>query len=205
MKSKPQASKLPPMSRPTMIFSLALFGVMAVILLLFLLWNPLALPYLPGATTQDKAVAHGPVESESTVYQCPMHPEVIEAEPGACPICGMDLVPRDAVGVMPGKQEDESGEEQGTVVIDPVQIQNMGVVSVPATLGEMARTVRTVGILDFNADQISWVNTKFSFLNGLSAVGLAFLTGPLQSLLFVPRYTEVGATPAGTGATPEGT
>jgi len=162
MKSKPQASKLPPMSRPTMIFSLALFGVMAVILLLFLLWNPLALPYLPGATKQDKAVAHGPVESQSTVYQCPMHPEVIEAEPGACPICGMDLVPRDAVGVMPGKQEDESGEEQGTVVIDPVQIQNMGVVSVPATLGEMARTVRTVGILDFNADQISWVNTKFS-------------------------------------------
>ena len=26
------------------------------------------------------------------VYVCPMHPEVIEAGPADCPICGMDLV-----------------------------------------------------------------------------------------------------------------
>ncbi len=25
-------------------------------------------------------------------YQCPMHPSIITAQPGACPICGMDLV-----------------------------------------------------------------------------------------------------------------
>ncbi len=29
-------------------------------------------------------------------------------------------------------------------------------------MGDIARTVRTVGILDFNADLITWVNTKFS-------------------------------------------
>ncbi len=27
-------------------------------------------------------------------YTCPMHPEVVRAEPGACPICGMALEPR---------------------------------------------------------------------------------------------------------------
>ncbi len=26
-------------------------------------------------------------------YTCPMHPEIIRDEPGACPICGMDLIP----------------------------------------------------------------------------------------------------------------
>lgn len=31
--------------------------------------------------------------SEATRYTCPMHPEVIKAEPGNCPICGMKLVP----------------------------------------------------------------------------------------------------------------
>jgi RND family efflux transporter MFP subunit len=162
MKSKLQASKLPPMNRPTKIFSLVLFGIMAVILLLFLLLNPLGLPYLPGATTQGKPVVHGAVESALTVYQCPMHPQVIEAEPGVCPICGMELMPRDGAAVIPDAPEHEHGENQGTVQIDPVQVQNIGVVSVPATRGEMARTVRTVGILDFNADRISWVNTKFS-------------------------------------------
>jgi len=27
-------------------------------------------------------------------YTCPMHPEVVQAVPGKCPKCGMDLVPR---------------------------------------------------------------------------------------------------------------
>ena len=29
-------------------------------------------------------------------FTCPMHPEVVNGEPGACPKCGMDLVPLDA-------------------------------------------------------------------------------------------------------------
>jgi membrane fusion protein, copper/silver efflux system len=27
-------------------------------------------------------------------YYCPMHPSVVKAEPGKCPICGMNLVKR---------------------------------------------------------------------------------------------------------------
>jgi Ni,Fe-hydrogenase III large subunit len=33
-------------------------------------------------------------------YVCPMHPEVVRGEPGSCPICGMDLVPRESAGDM---------------------------------------------------------------------------------------------------------
>jgi Ni,Fe-hydrogenase III large subunit len=33
-----------------------------------------------------------------TEYVCPMHPEVRSDEPGSCPRCGMDLVPREAAG-----------------------------------------------------------------------------------------------------------
>ena len=33
-----------------------------------------------------------------TEYVCPMHPEVVRSEPGFCPICGMDLVLREAAG-----------------------------------------------------------------------------------------------------------
>lgn len=33
-----------------------------------------------------------------TEYTCSMHPEVVQSEPGSCPACGMDLVPRESAG-----------------------------------------------------------------------------------------------------------
>jgi Cu+-exporting ATPase len=39
------------------------------------------------ALEPEVAVAH-------TEYVCPMHPEIVRAEPGSCPICGMALEPR---------------------------------------------------------------------------------------------------------------
>ena len=38
-------------------------------------------------------------------YTCPMHPEVVQEGPGACPICGMALEP-----LVPTAEEEESGE-----------------------------------------------------------------------------------------------
>src|SRR5579863_4871882 len=34
-----------------------------------------------------------PAPSEGTIYTCPMHPEIRQAGPGSCPICGMALEP----------------------------------------------------------------------------------------------------------------
>ena len=31
-------------------------------------------------------------EEQQVMYTCPMHPEVVQAEPGKCPKCGMELV-----------------------------------------------------------------------------------------------------------------
>lgn len=33
------------------------------------------------------------IEADNTIYTCSMHPQIRESEPGACPICGMDLIP----------------------------------------------------------------------------------------------------------------
>ena len=37
--------------------------------------------------------AHGGAPVTGTVYTCPMHPEVRQERPGACPRCGMALEP----------------------------------------------------------------------------------------------------------------
>lgn len=38
--------------------------------------------------TQNEQAAEG----ETTKYTCPMHPQIVQDQPGTCPICGMDLV-----------------------------------------------------------------------------------------------------------------
>jgi Cu+-exporting ATPase len=48
------------------------------------------------------AVPAEPVPA-GTIYTCPMHPEIRQVGPGACPKCGMALEPE-----MPGEQEDET-------------------------------------------------------------------------------------------------
>jgi FtsP/CotA-like multicopper oxidase with cupredoxin domain len=40
-------------------------------------------------------------EATVTAWTCPMHPEIIRAEPGTCPICGMKLVPAPEGTVVP--------------------------------------------------------------------------------------------------------
>ena len=37
---------------------------------------------------KDAHVAH------AQQYTCPMHPQIVRDQPGKCPICGMDLVPK---------------------------------------------------------------------------------------------------------------
>ncbi len=52
-------------------------------------------PAMSGASAPRAPASSGaaPTTSPSTVYSCPMHPEVTSPTPGKCPKCGMDLQP----------------------------------------------------------------------------------------------------------------
>ncbi|RFC53095.1 efflux RND transporter periplasmic adaptor subunit [Brumimicrobium aurantiacum] len=41
--------------------------------------------------SSNSAEAHD--HSEETIWTCSMHPQIRANEPGACPLCGMDLIP----------------------------------------------------------------------------------------------------------------
>lgn len=142
--------RLPPMSRGMIGGSIAAFFLLGVAVAWFVFANPLGLEWLGGRDAPAAATTQEP----ETVYQCPMHPSVVEGAPGDCPICGMPLV-------LVGGSADDPAAEDDVIRIDPVQVQNTGVVSVPAEVRDMARSSRTVGILDFNTDGVTWINTKY--------------------------------------------
>ena len=49
----------------------------------------------PLLAQSDTVKTHTSV-SDSIIYTCPMHPEVISDKPGKCPKCGMDLVQKNS-------------------------------------------------------------------------------------------------------------
>ena len=135
------------------------------------------------------------VPEEKKQYTCSMHPFIVTDEPGACPICGMTLVPvksteaaagtgekkerkvkywvapmdpnyrRDEPGKSPMGMDlvpvyEEEGGETGTIRVDPNTIQSIGVRTASVTVGELVKTIRTVGRVTYDEKRIRTVNAK---------------------------------------------
>ena len=103
--------------------------------------------------TKSKTQTKAKGERKIKYWVAPMDPTYIRDEPGTSPM-GMDLVP---VYVDGGETE-----TAGTVSVDPVMVQNMGVRVEQVKRGSIFRHVRTIGEVDVAEDEISVVNLRFS-------------------------------------------
>jgi Cu(I)/Ag(I) efflux system membrane fusion protein len=111
----------------------------------FIRWQEKPEP-LVAEHSADRA-QHGDV----AYYTCPMHPSVREASPGKCPICGM--------GLTPVRQEDL---DSGTVVVDEVRRQQIGVTTAPAERRSLSRHIRAVGQVRVDETRLTDVNLRMS-------------------------------------------
>ncbi len=121
------------------------------------IWNPF------GWTAADRIVerardAAGIVSADveagdADLYTCSMHPQVLQHEPGDCPICRMDLVP--LVADAPGPAASPG------VRVNQGFLQSFGVRTTRVELGSLPVAIRTVGALAHNERNVSSVNTKF--------------------------------------------
>ncbi|MCB0641113.1 MAG: hypothetical protein KDC44_05710 [Phaeodactylibacter sp.] len=64
------------------------------------------------STGTEAAAEQGP--EYTSAYVCPMHCEGSgSAEPGKCPVCGMDYVMNDAQGAQEGHEDHEGHDHEG--------------------------------------------------------------------------------------------
>ena len=52
----------------------------------------------PTTNNVASGAEHGHENAEEVIWTCSMHPQIRRSEPGACPICGMDLIPLNSEG-----------------------------------------------------------------------------------------------------------
>jgi Cu(I)/Ag(I) efflux system membrane fusion protein len=106
-----------------------------------------------------KAMATGPSaetsapEDKPLFYRNPMNPAITSSVPAKDEM-GMDYIPVYANGA--GSQ----GGVPGTVLIDPVTAQNIGIRSAVAKKQVLSRTIRAVGRVDYDEELISKVHPK---------------------------------------------
>jgi Cu(I)/Ag(I) efflux system membrane fusion protein len=102
--------------------------------------------------SNDTALEHAEKHLDPK-YVCPMHPQIIKDEPGNCPICGMDLVP---------KQIDANAGKYPEVEVQSAVVQSMGIRTTTAQNDTIWKYIKTVGRVDYDETTVTHLHPKAS-------------------------------------------
>lgn len=107
------------------------------------------------------------VAASDVEYFCPMHPTVVQAEPGSCPICGMPLSKRKK-----GEKETLPPGVLARLSLPPERVAQAGVETVAVDYRPLAETVTTVGSVTFDERRLARISSK---VRGMSRVEKLFV------------------------------
>ncbi|CAL2095576.1 putative Co/Zn/Cd efflux system membrane fusion protein [Tenacibaculum sp. 190524A02b] len=131
-----------------------------------------------GKTTHN----HDETTAANQQWTCSMHPQIMQPEPGDCPICGMDLIPAEAGA--DGLRPDEFKLSKNAMALANVQTS---VVGDSETEGN---TIKLSGKIveneEANAVQVSYFSGRIERLN-LNYVGEEVRKGQLLATIYSPE------------------
>lgn len=105
---------------------------------------------------EDDHSKHQQPATSTQVYTCPMHPQIIREKPGACPICGMDLVKKEGTG-----KKDETAELEA--LLKPTN--EFVLSSVPVTtiiMNEEQIEIEALGNIAYDTRQVGSISSRVS-------------------------------------------
>ena len=106
------------------------------------------------------------VQADKEIYTCPMHPSVIRDRPGACPVCGMNLVKKTikessaSEGQAGEPITQEKMEEMEQVTLSPTQRLLANVATEPVTRRNLSKEIYTVGKIDYDETNLAHVAAR---------------------------------------------
>lgn len=114
---------------------------------------------LPSNSDSTETADHDHAKEETT-WTCSMHPEIEEDQPGACPICGMDLTPKD-------EAEDEIDDDLFTLGERALSLANIQTEKVSDT---------------FSTSKINRYTGKIQATDASAATQSAYVAGRIENL-----------------------
>ncbi len=112
--------------------------------------DEMGMDYIPVYADEDK-----PKERKILFYRNPMNPAITSPVPAKDEM-GMDYIPVYA------DEEGSGGEPAGTVSIDPVTVQNIGVRTALVEQRTLARRLNSLGRIDYNEERLTRLHPKTS-------------------------------------------
>ncbi len=91
----------------------------------------------------------GHINKTETRYTCSMHPQVVQDQPGKCPICGMELVPMNS-----------SGSAEGAIMLSESQIKLGNISTTLSHYEDFESTTILNGRLAVNEEQTEVVSSR---------------------------------------------
>lgn len=106
---------------------------------------------------KDKHVHHDAGDPASqvagTTYTCPMHPQIVESEPGSCPICGMNLVP---------VKKQATRKSAGSIMLSETQMKLGNITTRPIQMGQVGSNTILPGRLVLDETQADVISSRAS-------------------------------------------
>jgi Cu(I)/Ag(I) efflux system membrane fusion protein len=112
--------------------------------------DEMGMDYIPVYAEEEKPKK----EPEIVFYRNPMNPAITS------PVFTQDEMGMDYIPVYADVDEGGDGEPTGTVKIDPVTVQNIGVRMAVAEEQTLSRHIRSVGRVDFDEERLSRLHPK---------------------------------------------
>jgi len=135
-----------------------------------------------GSSNNESGHDHIETVESSQTWTCSMHPQIMQPEPGDCPICGMDLIP--AASGADGLKADQFKLTENAMALGNVQTTIVG--STRATDNGVQLSGKIVENEESNTVQVSYFSGRIEELK-VSFTGEEIRSGQLLATIYSPE------------------